>query len=192
MRLTRTSAPAGLPVSLDTVKLHCRVDSDDEDVLITSLIGAAVDYLDGPSGILGRAILQQTWQLERDSWFDTLALPLEPIDSVVLTYTDAAGDSQTVAAENYELVRQPSQRTRIVLKDSFTRPALNTSASYPVQIAMVAGYADADAVPEAIKVAIQLMVGHWYLNREAVALGSIATEIPMGASALLARYRVLL
>lgn len=192
MRLTRTSAPVGLPVSEDAVKLHCRVDSDDEDLLITSLIGAAVDYLDGPSGILGRAILQQTWLLERGSWFNSLVLPLEPIDSVVLTYTDAAGNSQTVAAENYELVCQSSQRTQLVLKDSFTRPALDVSAAYPVRIEMVAGYADAAAVPEAIKVAIQLMVGHWYLNREAVALGITATEVPMGASALLARYRVLL
>ena len=192
MRLTRTAAPSGLPVDVATAKLHCRVDGSEEDALITSLIGAAAQHLDGPSGILGRAILQQTWLLERGGWFDSLALPLEPITSVVLRYTDRDGASQTVPDTDYELIQNPSQRTVLVLLDGFARPSLQSGALYPVQIEMVAGYGAADAVPDPIKVAIQMMVGHWYLNRESVAVGLMAAEIPMTASALLAPYRVML
>ena len=52
----RTVAPTSTPVSLDEAKIHCRVDHTDEDDLITGLIAAATENLDGCGGILGRAL----------------------------------------------------------------------------------------------------------------------------------------
>lgn len=37
--------------------------------------------------------------------------------------------------------------------------------------------------------AMLLLVGHWYENREAVALGTIATDLPMAVEALISPYR---
>ncbi|WP_016854785.1 head-tail connector protein [Halomonas smyrnensis] len=37
--------------------------------------------------------------------------------------------------------------------------------------------------------AMLLLIGHWYENREAVALGTIATELPMAVQALISPYR---
>jgi hypothetical protein len=44
-------------------------------------------------------------------------------------------------------------------------------------------------VPQAIKQAALLLVGHWYANREAVSIGESVAEIPLAATALLEPFR---
>ena len=51
-------------------------------------------------------------------------------------------------------------------------------------------YGTADDVPEAIKAAMKLMIGHWYLNRESVQVGNIVTAFPLAVEALLGPYLV--
>jgi uncharacterized phiE125 gp8 family phage protein len=53
---------------------------------------------------------------------------------------------------------------------------------------VTAGYANAAAVPEAIKTAIKMMVAHWYANRETVAAQQMTT-VPFAAEHLLMPYR---
>lgn len=43
----------------------------------------------------------------------------------------------------------------------------------------------------AVHAAMLLIIGHWYANREAVNIGNIVAEIPMGTEALLRPYRVM-
>lgn len=43
---------------------------------------------------------------------------------------------------------------------------------------------------DAIRSAILLMVGHWYENREAVIVGTSASELPLAVERLLHPYRV--
>ena len=57
------SGPADPVVSLDEAKLHLRVDGDDENMLIQGFIDAAVAYLDGADGVLGRALAPQEWEV---------------------------------------------------------------------------------------------------------------------------------
>jgi uncharacterized phiE125 gp8 family phage protein len=59
-------------------------------------------------------------------------------------------------------------------------------------VRFTAGYGDtASDVPQTIRQAILLAVGHWYENREAtVAVGNVR-ELPLGIEALLWPYRVL-
>jgi uncharacterized phiE125 gp8 family phage protein len=58
--------PVAAPVSLAEAKAHLRVDFDDEDALISGLIDAATQHLDGWSGVLGRALMPQTWEMSLD------------------------------------------------------------------------------------------------------------------------------
>lgn len=46
-------------------------------------------------------------------------------------------------------------------------------------------------VPQPLLQAILLLVGHWYLRREAVVIDQIATEVPLAYSALIAPYVLL-
>jgi uncharacterized phiE125 gp8 family phage protein len=43
-------------------------------------------------------------------------------------------------------------------------------------------------VPAPLKVAIMLIAANWYENREAVNVGNITSEMPMGVAALIAPY----
>jgi uncharacterized phiE125 gp8 family phage protein len=185
MRLTQTTAPDTTPVDLASAKVHCRVEHDDDDVFIQSMIGAAARHIER---ILGRAVMPQEWLLELTAWQDAVVLPIEPVRSVVVTYTDAAGDQQTLDAATYLLSAWPSMATEWRFASGALRPELDDE-EYPVRFAIGAGYADADSVPEDLKVAVQMLVGHWYKHREAVVSGTISSELPIGVSALIAPYR---
>lgn len=187
MRLTLITAPANDPVDLASAKQHCRVDHDDDDALIGSLISAAAQYLDRPSGILGRAVMSQVWKLELADWPQNIALPIEPVQSVAVTYTDAAGAEQTLSPDLYLLSAWPSYATEWRFVPDATRPILDGSV-YPVQFTITAGYANAAAVPQPLKTAMLMLVAHWYRTRETSVMGSV-TETPMAFNALIAPYR---
>lgn len=184
MILTRTVSPAVRPITLAEAKEHVRVIGLDEDTLLTALIGAATDHLDGPTGILGRAILQQTWTVDLTGWSDPLYLPIEPVQSVTVTYTSTAGTIVTLADTEYDLLRVAGGAPSLQPKYGGAWPELGT-ARLPVRVTVVAGEALA---PEDIKAAIKMLVAHWYEHREAVSTGTMQ-DLPLAVGALLARHR---
>lgn len=168
-------------------KAHLRVDHSSEDDLITSLVAAAVGYLDGPTGILGRALATQTWRQDFEEW-DDLYLPLLPVQSVSsVKYYDVDNVLRTLDTSVYTTTTEAAG-LEIDLKFGQTWP-ITYQREDAIQVQFVAGYGAASAVPAAIKSAILLLVGHWYFNREAVVIGTTPTELPMAVSALLAPYR---
>ncbi|MCV0396958.1 MAG: head-tail connector protein [Rhizobiaceae bacterium] len=181
----RTSPPAETPVSLTEVKAHCRVDHDDDDAVLTALLNAAVSHLDGWTGILGRAMVTQSWRQEF-AGFGCLRLPVGPVASIAsITYYDADNEQQTLADSLYVL-RHNALGAYVDLK-----PDQNWPGTYPrvdaVSVTYVAGTVAAD-VPAALKAAIMLLVSHWNEHREAVTEGAM-TELPMAVNALIAPYR---
>ncbi len=48
---------------------------------------------------------------------------------------------------------------------------------------------DALVLDDDITTAILLLIGHWYLNRESVVVGSISSELPMAVESLIGPYR---
>ena len=191
MPLKLISAPAERAVSLLEAKAHLRVDHADEDALISIFLDAALAHLDGRDGVLGRALVTQTWELPLDAFpRDTvIGIPLAPVQSVTsIQYRDAAGALQTFLAANYVL-------------DAISEPAridLAPGASWPgtqdvpnaVTIRFVAGYGAATTVPPALKAAVLLLVGHLYRNREATTAEALAA-LPMGVDALIAPFRII-
>lgn len=186
MILTRIAAPVDALVSIDQAKAHCRVDGDDDTLLLSELIDAAADYLDGPSGMLGRAILDQTWSAQLTGWPELFVLPVEPVRSVIITYIDDDGTPRTLAEDQYRLVSPLDAAPQIQWVAGISLPRLSP-VEYPVEIRMMAGFGEPHDVPPSIQRAALMMVEHWYANRGLMADG--AQEIPLAASAMLARYR---
>lgn len=62
--MIRVTPPTEPVVTMRDMKEHLRVLHDDEDMLIQSLTDAAVSWLDGWDGVLGRCIMPQTWRIE--------------------------------------------------------------------------------------------------------------------------------
>lgn len=182
----RTAAPADTPVSLDEAKAHLRVDHTDDDDVINGLIAAAVDYLDGWTGILGRALVKQSWRQEF-AGFGCLRLQVGPVSGVeVITYFDSRNQTQTLPDTAY-VMRTDARGSYVDLPPQGIWPSAYVRPD-AVSVTYEAGSATAAEVPAAIKAAIMLMVASWYRNREATSDGA-ATELPIGVAALLAPYR---
>ncbi len=184
----RTSAPAITPVSLIEAKVHLRVDHSDDDALIASLIRAAVDHLDGWTGILGRCLVEQEWRQDFPAGATCFPLPLGPVISV--TSVTVAGDA--VDPANYALRTDAGGRSHVEITGMSISDAVSISyraghaiISQEVGPPVVPGQS---TVPDALKVAILLLVGNWYANRETSSAPSL-TELPFAVSALIAPYR---
>ena len=186
MNISLVTAPTAEPVDLDEAKLHLRVDINDDDVLIESLILVARRISEG---ISNHKIITQTWNIFMDAFpgSSTFYLPksLAPLASVThIKYTDEDDNQSTFGSSNY-VVDIYSEPARIKLSDGANWPTDTLIELNGVEIQIVVGYGDPDDVPQEFKQAIMLMIGHWYENREQVTVGEIAREIPMGVETLL-------
>lgn len=182
------SLPAELPITLADAKLHLRVEGGDEDVLINSLIAAAVNHLDGWSGILKRCLITQTWAVFADKFSQKIRLPLVPIGSIVSVKYKNSSDVETIIdALSYDFF-EDSLGAVLRFKNSFALPT-DLAEIRALRIEFTAGYDLADAVPASIKAALLLMIGHAYENREGVVVGTISSELPLGVYSLLSPYR---
>ena len=180
------TAPAAEPLSLADAKAHLRVDGEDEDGLIGAQIEAARAYVEAMTGV---CLVERTLTLRADSWTDLAAPPVAPLTAVAsITYTDAAGDEQTLSTDVYAL-RLEGLDPGIVLKFGQVWPAIQQGSH--IEIEVTAGYGEATDVPQAVVQALKLVVADFYTFRESAQIGSVAGRIPTSATvdALLANYR---
>ena len=176
--------PALMPVTVSAVKQAARIDAPDEDIYIDALIAAAVGYLDGPNGILGRCMVTQVWAQSFSAFpaDDTIRLPLPDVAAVTVTYRDAANATQTLSSSAWQLAADA--------RGAFLRlvpPAVwpvNFDRPDAVTVQMTAGYGVPAAVPAPLRTAICIMAATMDMNREGQALMSPAVE------ALIASFRV--
>jgi len=190
MRLIRTAAPSETPVSLAEVKAQTRVDDSDEDALISMLIDAATARLDGINGLLGRALVRQSWALTLDGFTPAVELPLPPLVSVdAVIYRDATGSPQTLASSFYS-VSGMGDAGAAVLRPVGVWPATDGKPD-TVTISFTAGYGDAADVPAPLRQAILMHVAHLFENREAGIDGEGAYRAtPFGWHDLTRDYRL--
>lgn len=125
-----------------------------------------------------------------------IPLPYPPyIGALSITYTDPAGNAQTVDPSTYRIIGGGSARTRVTLKVDQSWPASQFSEE-AVSIQWDAGYGTtADKVPAPLRSAILLMIGHLYENRQSVIVDASrvqAIELPQGVESLISPYRILI
>lgn len=137
--MIRVTPPTVPVVTLTDMKEHLRVLHDDEDLMIQSLTDAAVSWLDGWDGVLGRCVMPQTWRIDAADLVAGFRLP---------DVTDAVEE---------------------------TDGSLTVTCAMPVE-----------KLPS-VQMAVKLLVGHWYLHREAV--GERMEAQPMAVRALLEPLR---
>lgn len=155
----RVTPPSGPVVSLADLRAHLRVDGTDENTLIEAYEKAAVAHLDGYRGILGRCILSQKWTVTYEQ-AGTFRLPFPDVSAV-----EVDAGTATLA--------QDCLGSLVTITDPCT---VTMTAALP-----------ADAL-EAVKMAIKLLVGHWFENREAASEAKIE-DAPLAFNALIAPLR---
>lgn len=178
-----TTAVATEPVTLVEAKLHLRVDTSDEDALITALITAARQFAEHYTG---RALAPQTLEMALDAFpacNGDILLDMPPVATVTyIKYTDEDGTEQTLSASDYAFSLYGDAR-RISLAADAEWPATDAIAD-AVRVRYVTGYA---ATPKIVFAAILLLIGHLYENRQDVYVDMrvAIASVPNGAAALL-------
>jgi len=183
-----TTEPSNEAVLLAEAKSFLKIDSDDENDLITILSQAAREMVEIRTG---RSLITQTRTIKMDYFpqSDTILLPNGPVVSVSsVKYYDEDEVLQTMSAADY-WVDITSGISRIVAKDSW--PSVYDMPN-AVVIVYVCGYgASSSNVPKPLKQAIYLIMAHLYENRQNVIVSGSSTgvlEIPMGAEYLMSNY----
>lgn len=178
------TVPGAPALELAKVKADLRIDHDVEDATIAGYIAAAQAVLEGPRG-LGLALKTSTWRLALDAFPPAeILLELGPVATVVsVTYVDPAGATVTLDPGEYrlDLAARPA---RLAPAPGKSWPATRAVAS-AVLVTFTAG---SSTIPADLALAMTLLVGHWYANREATAPSALAT-LPHGVDALLAPHR---
>jgi len=189
--LSLVTPPIVDPLTLDEAKHHLHVTWDEENDVIETLIDAARAHIDGRDGWLGRALTTQTWDYTLPAFpaEDCIRLQLPPVQSIEsIKYRDGNGTLQTFGSSNYELGADKHWRPEVRLVYGASWPATRDQAD-AVIIQTKNGYGDAaESIPQPIRQALLLLIGHLYLNREP--LGDVTTEMPYAVEALLQPFAI--
>ena len=190
MPLQLITPPAEEPVSLIEAKLHLRVEFDEDDTLIASLISAARQAAET---LTGRQFTTARWKLVLDGFpRGAIALAKCPVQSVVaVNYQDMNSMVQTMPASTYT-VDTACEPGRITPVFGQIWPVCLPQIGV-VRVTFDAGYGAAAQVPEGIKSWIKLRVGSLYAHREEMAILSRGRIDPLPfVAGLLDPYRVVL
>jgi uncharacterized phiE125 gp8 family phage protein len=178
------SGPAVEPITLAEMKAYLRVDEDEtaQDDLISGLIKAARLTVEAASR---RILIEQHWRVVLDRWprDGVVLLPLSPLIAVdAIRITDASGAATQLPDGAFD-ADALSDPPRIIVKNA-PEPGKSRNG---ISIELRAGFgAAADAVPATLKLAIRILVAHWFENR-----GDVAGEqiLPPEALALVAPFQ---
>lgn len=174
---TRIGTAAAGPVSVQDAKEYLRVTSTSETVLIGALIVAATDLV---SARVGRVLGAESWAWKFRAITGQVLLPVVPVRSLTsLTYLDASEAVQTANLADFVLLNDADRPAlRPALGKSWPTTALRDDA---ITVTVAAGLL---IVPPGLRVAILMLVAHWYQTREAVTEGAMA-EVPMAVESLI-------
>jgi uncharacterized phiE125 gp8 family phage protein len=185
--LTQSVAPTAAVLSPADMRAHLRLDSTDQDTLLAGLIGAATLSCESEAAV---QCVTATWKMHLPGWWgDSLELPRSPLQAVAsVEYVDAAGDTQTLASSNYQVVTE-ALVGRIHAADGASFPTLGDVAQ-AVTITFTAGWgAAASSVPDDVRHFIKLLAAHWYAHAEPVTvMGAAPAPVPDTLRRLMAGF----
>ena len=170
-------------LSLTDAKLFLRVDSSDEDSLITDIIQVACEAVQDFTGqILTEADDVEIWA---EDW-GVLNIPIAPIRSIKsIQYYDESNTLKTLPTNLYWM--QEGEAISPQIRFDLPLPDLYDERTHRIKIIADVGYT---AVPAPLKHAVRLLTSQYYDIRENFAVGTIVSaEMPNGIKALMSMYR---
>ena len=153
---TTLGEPLGSPVTIAEAGDTLRVDDVNDSAEVARQLLAATAYCEGDQH---RTYLTSSWLLYLDCFpVEIIIADHLPIASIVaITYTDAAGDEQTVSADDYQTdIVSENKPARIMPVSGQVWPTTATDVYNAVKVEFTAGWTTTNLVPDAIKQAIKL------------------------------------
>jgi uncharacterized phiE125 gp8 family phage protein len=181
------TAPAVEPLSLAEAKAFLRVETSDDDGVITPLIAAARIHTEAQTR---RALITQNWRLSFDCWPEEGRLTVVPAPLQALAASRVYDTSNVAhAVDTAAFVLDKGASALIFAPWALPAPGRVAAG---IELDVTVGYGDAATdVPEPLRQTIRLLVAHWYENRGLVTNGVDYPTLPHGVAALIAPYRML-
>lgn len=168
------SQSATEPISLSEAKSHLRVDFNDDDTYITTLISVARDYAEG---FQKRSLITKTLELTQDYFTNPIILENLPCNSVTsVNYTRLDGTVGTVDPTTYIV----TQDGKIVPKYYWPPDVLQVADG--VKVTYTVG---STTIDPATKHALLLLIGNFYEFREPIVVGKTVENVPLSVKQLL-------
>ena len=175
MTLTLITPATVLPVTMAEVAAHCRLDAPTvaDEALVDGYIRAAAAWAFGAEGWTGRVLINEVYDQAFDCWLrearsrTVSELPLargkvQSISSV--TYVDAAGDDQVLAADQYRLLHRHGAGV-VVPAYNVTWPGLRSEEA-AITVRYTAGYgAGWNDVPHDLRTGLMQLAAWLWENR---------------------------
>lgn len=172
-------------LSTADVKDFLRVDNTDEDTLIGVLRDAAVQHCEAHTG---RYFRQMAFTITAPDWKDLRRLPFGALTGgTTLQYLKENATVYTTLSSTEYTADLLGDVLHISYRNS---PPVADPHRYDAVKLTTTGGTAASAIPENVKIAALMLVGHWFENRYAVHIGASITEMPLAVTALLAQYRL--
>ena len=188
IRLITITGPATAVLTTAEAKTHLRVTHSSDDTYIDGLVDTARTIVESRSGW---KMFTQTLELRADSFNekgladptakDIIGLRVAPVASITsIKYYNTADSDTEISNTDYwtDLLGVPC---RLQIKNSW--PSTNERIGN-VRIRLVAGTVK-DKIPEHLLLAVKLLVGHWYENREETITGTQINTIPEGVNRII-------
>jgi len=183
--LQETSQPAVLPLAVADVKTYLRVDHNNDDSLIETLIEAATKLCEQATGL---SLINRDISLYMDSWDnEILPLPSAPIVAVeAIKIYSSETVSNVYLASNYYVDNKNLYSPRIVLKSGPVIPLAGIDVN-GIEIQYTAGFGTSgEDVPALLKQGILQVVAYLYENRGDSQNNALRNS---GANAIFQSYR---
>lgn len=181
----RSAAPATGIVTVAEAKSQCRIDHADDDALIGRLVSLASMAVQERAG---KALVTQDFEILLSGATATLDVPygLTPVQQIVsIGYTDTADQAATAVVADFQLTGD-EDRAVIKPKTGKVWPTTNGEDGSLV-ITLRCGFGALTSVPENLRHAALMLIGHWYENREST--GDSMAEMPDAAADLIGLTR---
>jgi uncharacterized phiE125 gp8 family phage protein len=167
-----------------------RADHREEDALIGAYLASAIEHAEA---FTRRPLLPGTYEAEATMPGTRAAVPLPcPPGAAAIVerveYEDASGAVIELAPEAYEVRAGDEPELRPAPGSYWPLEAWGRS----VRVRYAVEYSDGQVPADSVRVAVLLLAGHWYANRESVIVGTISSEAPHGVEMLLWPHRRLL
>lgn len=162
---TRSATPAFEPVSRAEVKKHLEIADSyaAHDSMIDALIVQAREKVEHDADVVTAT---GTFVWKTDQWPDSqiIELPVRPVSAITsIQYVDYAGTTQTWSSSNYSLDTRRVRHAVIVAYGAIL-PTVRGHTN-DVTFTFVAGYANAESVPQLVKQAMLLDVSREFFDR---------------------------
>ncbi|WP_299312368.1 head-tail connector protein [uncultured Halomonas sp.] len=181
-------------ITLADAKLHLRLITSleeaeaytAEDGLVQGLIDAAYDHAYQITRVRFRPSTETLVLDGFPSGSESILLPWTPVTGIdSLEYVDPEGVEQSLDAEALRLDARPIYPTLAPQWGSEWPATIGEPES--VTITAAVGH---EHTPGDVRAALLLLIGHLYENREAVVVGTSASQVPLGVEILLAPHKI--